>query len=169
MGPTPTSSRTARSWLRRSTTPWSKNSTRVLRPKSTSFRGPANFGELRHGEVRRMPSSEKSCSRTLAEYSAGRKGTANLVAGRGRVPARAALGKDEPDDDAGVVIRHPDEDAYFVRQPQWRAGVANRGPGPAERATVQGEDIFFHCCSSSCGGTRLPRTLLRYSSAPNGC
>src|SRR5215208_8377102 len=51
MGPTPTSSRTARSWLRRSTIRWSKNSTRVLRPKSTSFRGPANFGEPRKAEV----------------------------------------------------------------------------------------------------------------------
>jgi hypothetical protein len=28
---------------------------------------------------------------------------------------RAALGKSEPDDDAGVVIRHPDGDAYFAR------------------------------------------------------
>jgi hypothetical protein len=82
---------------------------------------------------------------------------------------RAALGKGEPDDDAGVVIRHPDEDAYFARQAQWRAGVAHRGPGPAERATVQGEDIFFPCRSCSCGGTRLPTMLLRYSSAPNGC
>src|SRR5829696_93007 len=88
-----------------------------------------NFVELRHGEVRRMPSSEKSCSRTLAEYSSGRKGTANLVAGRGRVPACRA-GKGEPDyDAASVVIRHPDEDAYFARQTQWRAGVAHRGPG----------------------------------------
>jgi hypothetical protein len=83
---------------------------------------------------------------------------------------RVALGKDEPDDDeAGVVIRHPDEDAYFVRQAQWRAGAPMGDPGPAERATVQGEDIFFPCRSCSCGGTRLPRMLLHYSSAPNGC
>jgi hypothetical protein len=82
---------------------------------------------------------------------------------------RAALGMGEPDYDAGVVIRHPDEDAYFARQAQWRAGGAHRGPGPAERATVQGEDIFLPCPSCSCGGTRLPRMLVRYSSAPNGC
>jgi hypothetical protein len=82
---------------------------------------------------------------------------------------RAAPGKGEPDDDAaGVVIRHPDEDAYFAPQAQWRAGVAHRGPGAAERAAVQGEDIF-PCRSCSCGGTRLQRMLLRYSSAPNGC
>ena len=82
---------------------------------------------------------------------------------------RAALGKGEPDYDAGVVIRHTDEDAYFACQAQWRAGVAHRGPGPAERATVQGEDIFLPCRSCGCGGTRLPTMLLRYSSAPNGC
>jgi len=82
---------------------------------------------------------------------------------------RAALAKGEPDDDASVVIRHPDEDANFARQAQWRAGVALRAPGPAERATVQGEDIFLPCRSCSCGGMRLPRMLLRYSSAPNGC
>jgi len=82
---------------------------------------------------------------------------------------RAALGKGEPDYDAGVVIRHTDEDAYFACQAQWRAGVAHWGPGPAERATVQGEDIFLPCRSCGCGGTRLPTMLLRYSSAPNGC
>jgi hypothetical protein len=81
----------------------------------------------------------------------------------------AALGKDEPDDDAGVVIRHPDEDAYFARQAQWRAGAPMGDPGPAERATLQGEEEIFPCRSCSCGGTRLPRMLLRYSSAPNGC
>src|SRR5215207_9199390 len=61
----------------------------------------------------------------------------------------AALGKDEPVDDAAgvVIIRHPDEDAYFARQAQWRAGVAHRGSGPAERASVQGEEDFFPCRS----------------------
>src|SRR5215217_6668281 len=83
---------------------------------------------------------------------------------------RAPLGKGEPvDDDAsGGVIRHPDEDAYFAPQAQWRARLAHRGPGTAERATLQGEDIF-PCRSCSCGGTRLPSMLVRYSSAPNGC
>ena len=83
---------------------------------------------------------------------------------------RAALGKDEPDDDADVVIRHPHEDAYFSRQAQWRAGVAHRAPRPAERAPLQGdEDIFLPCRSCSCAGTCLPTMLLRYSWAPNGC
>jgi hypothetical protein len=68
---------------------------------------------------------------------------------------RAALGKDEA--------------AYFARQAQWRAGAPMGDPGPAERATVQGEDIFFPCCSCSCGGRHLPTMLLRYSCLPDGC